>query len=363
MICERRQLLTSFAGISIHVGFTALGISRLLPNCLQFLVQDRVDRLMKYASLTVRDVQHAVLKLGYSKDQLLAEYQRIPKAPDAVEPDTSVRRLKAVLTHPIGDYAVQPREATMAAHGITMAHYVDGASYTVGATQKISIRLTSMTRAFGGEVSGCIMKMIGRIAMTIPFTVASPFPQVFVDATVREIMIENGRAVGVKVSNTSALEKCVSEEERAKVPVTEIRAKNIVCATSIYNLYNQLLPQDLPVVQQFQEPTERSVRQSNGHVFLFCKIKGDPDELNLPKHNLWYFHGYDIDHAFDQYFETPCQVRPPTVYIGFPCTKDTTWKRRFPGTSTSPSLDPKGCLCGYFPYQFVLALCRQLHLD
>ena len=296
----------------IHVGFTALGISRILPNCLQFLVKDRVNRLMKYASLTVRDVQHAVLKLGYSMDQLLAEYQRIPKAPEGPEADTSVRRLKAVLTHPIGDYAVQPRDATMAAHGITMAHYMDGASYTVGATQKISIRLTSMVRSFGGDV--------------------------FVDATVRSIIVERGRAVGVRVSSTSVLAACLSEEERAKVPVTEIRAKTIVCATSIYNLYNKLLPQDLPVVKHFQEPTKRTVKQSNGHVFLFCKIKGDPDELGLPKHNLWYFNGYDIDHAFDEYFQSPCQVRPPTVYIGFPCTKDKTWKKRFPGTSEFPCL-------------------------
>jgi len=28
-------------------------------------------------------------------------------------------------------------------------------------------------------------------------------------------------------------------------------------------------------------------------------------------------------------------VRPPTVYIGFPCTKDTTWKKRFPGISNA----------------------------
>jgi all-trans-retinol 13,14-reductase len=68
---------------------------------------------------------------------------------------------------------------------------------------------------------------------------------------------------------------------------------------------------------------------------LFCKIKGDPDELNLPKHNLWYFNGYDMDGAFDKYWEKPTQHRPPTVYIGFPCTKDTTWKRRFPGVSKS----------------------------
>lgn len=114
--------------MDIHSGFVALGVSRILPSWLQFLVQGRVDRLMKYASLTVRDVQHLVLKLGYTKDQLLKlDFKDIPKAPEGTEPDTSVRRLAAVLTHPIGDYAVQPREATMAAHGM----YVDFTIFVV----------------------------------------------------------------------------------------------------------------------------------------------------------------------------------------------------------------------------------------
>jgi len=101
----------------------------------------------------------------------------------------------------------------------------------------------------------------------------------------------------------------------------------------LYNLYNKLLPQDLPVVQKFQDPEQHSIRQSHGHVFLFCKIKGDADEIGIPKHNMWYFHGHDLDEAFDEYFANPTEVRPPTVYIGFPCTKDLTWKKRFPGIS------------------------------
>jgi hypothetical protein len=39
---------------------------------------------------------------------------------------------QGVLTHPIGDYAVRPRDATFAAHGVTMAHYINGGAYTVG---------------------------------------------------------------------------------------------------------------------------------------------------------------------------------------------------------------------------------------
>ena len=172
--------------------------------------------------------------------------------------------------------------------------------------------------------------------------------EALIDATVRSIIIENGRAVGVRVSNTDELEET---DHPAEVPTVEIRAKNVVCGTSVYNLYKKLLPQgekllanitchfpssrlllehtyqrllplpDLPVVEKFNDSSKRTIRQSNGHVFLFCKIRGDPDEINLPKNNVWYFNGYDLDEAFDAYFTNPTEVRPPTVYIGFPCRK------------------------------------------
>jgi len=101
--------------------------------------------------------------------------------------------------------------------------------------------------------------------------------EVFCDATVEEIIIERGRAVGVKVRNTSAGEGA---------PLTEIRAKNIVCATSTFNLHNKLLPRDHPSVKDFFDKEKRTITESNGHVFLFVKLKGDASELELPTHNL-----------------------------------------------------------------------------
>lgn len=141
-----------------------------------------------------------------------------------------------------------------------MAHYMEGAAYTVGPTQNISIRMSSLLRNFGGEV--------------------------LCDATVEQIIIENGRAVGVLVRNTSAGKGGT---------ITEIRARNIICATSVFNLHHKLLPEDHPSVKDFFDPTLRTIRESNGHVFLFCKIKGDAKDLGLPTHNLWYFNSYDID--------------------------------------------------------------------
>ena len=241
----------------INKGFTALGWTRVLPTFLHFVVRKRVNQLYKLASYSVRDVQYALFNKGYNIEQLLID---CPKCPEGPELDPVLRRVKAVLNHPIGDYAVQPRVATFAAQGITMAHYMEGAAYTKGPTQNISIRMSSILRNFGGET--------------------------LCDATVERILIENGRAVGVLVRNTSAGQGA---------PSMEIRAKNIVCATSVFNLHNNLLPKDHPSVKDFDNESLRTITESNGHVFLFCKIKGDPQMLNLPTHNLWYFNSYDMD--------------------------------------------------------------------
>uniref|UniRef100_A0A7S2LA22 Amine oxidase domain-containing protein n=1 Tax=Skeletonema marinoi TaxID=267567 RepID=A0A7S2LA22_9STRA len=158
-----------------------------------------------------------------------------------------------------------------------MAHYMEGAAFTVGPTGNISIRNSSVLRNFGGEV--------------------------LCDATVEQIIIENGRAVGVLVRNTSA-----GQDGK----ITEIRAKNIVCATFVFNLHNKLLPPDHPSVKEFRDETKRTIEH------LFCKIRGEAAELEVPTHNLWYFNSYDMDQAFDQYYADPVAHRPPTVYIGFP---------------------------------------------
>lgn len=73
---------------------------------------------------------------------------------------------------------------------------------------------------------------------------------------------------------------------------------------------------DLPVVKKFHDPNKRSIRQSNGHVFLFCKIRGDADEIGLPKNNVWYFNSYDLDSAFDEYFANPT-VRCISIHMLF----------------------------------------------
>ena len=88
----------------INRGFTALGWTRVIPRFLHFLLRKEVNQLYKLASYSVRDVQYAIFNKGYTIEQLLKD---CPKAPAGPEPDPVLRRVKAVLNHPIGDYAVQ----------------------------------------------------------------------------------------------------------------------------------------------------------------------------------------------------------------------------------------------------------------
>lgn len=88
----------------INKGFTALGSKRVTPPFLHFLLSKKVNQLYTLASYSVRDVQYAIFNCGYSISDL---YEDCPTAPPGNEPDPVLRRLKAVLNHPIGDYAVQ----------------------------------------------------------------------------------------------------------------------------------------------------------------------------------------------------------------------------------------------------------------
>lgn len=125
----------------------------------------------------------------------------------------------------------------------------------MGATQNISTRLTSTCRSYGGEA--------------------------LIDATVRSIIIKNGRAVGVRVSNTDELEEAIDQNN---VPVYEIFAKNIVCATSVYNLYNKFLPQGERAIEHIPPLISCTVSHFCGlKIYRVINRLADCEEISRPK--------------------------------------------------------------------------------
>lgn len=95
------------------------------------------------------------------------------------------------------------------------------------------------------------------------------------NAHVDGIIVKNNKAVGVRVCKSSSLDSDKSSE--GKPAMTEIYAPIIINATGIHNLYNKLLPQDLPAVKDFHKIN--TSEPSTGHNYLFVAIKGNMEHV------------------------------------------------------------------------------------
>jgi len=274
---------------------------RMSPRILEPFLNFLMKPYYAYGKLTTGYCLSAMLEHGYTEEEVLAE-KPLPKVAPG-ELSNTWRRLKGVMVHPLGDYACQPSDSTVVAHALTACYYLNGAAYTDGATQTIANSCSKIVYEHGGETC--------------------------VNAHVDQILMEGNRATGVRVCKSSSWENARGQEEQPEM--TNIYAPVIINAAGIHNLYNKLLPQDLPLVSEFKK-TNTCV-PSYGHNYLFVAIKGDSEDVGIPTTNTWYFNGYDTDECFDKYFAEPTEHRPPTCYLGFPCTKDPTWKSRFPGIS------------------------------
>ena len=112
-----------------------------------------------------------------------------------------------------------------------------------------------------------------------------------------------------------------------------LNASNIISGAGIINTYEKLLPED--IVKKFQLKKQlRQVNPSVAHACLYIGLDGDPEELKLPKTNLWIYPDQgDHDLCVERYLNN-LEEEFPVVYISFPSAKDPDWSNRYPGKST-----------------------------
>uniref|UniRef100_A0A0G4GP33 Amine oxidase domain-containing protein n=1 Tax=Chromera velia CCMP2878 TaxID=1169474 RepID=A0A0G4GP33_9ALVE len=276
----------------------------------------------------------------------------------AAERET-LQRVLGILTHPIGDYACQPRASSLTAHSLTAQYYMNGAAYTASATEAIAAGARRVIERAGGRVltSTAVTSLLTnddghvvgvrahtpKAVVTLPYrcgsaTVAEshiqsagvPLCRPVVRAS-PEILDVDGIPTGATGSDESNRGKGTGAADPQAAVEFEVQADRVVSAVGVYNTFLKLLPEDHPAARRFE--AEHAARPSMGHIYLFVALQGDAASLNLPPVNCWYINGYDVDAAFDSYWKDPLSTRPPTVYFGFPCTKDPTWASRYPGIS------------------------------
>ena len=145
-----------------------------------------------------------------------------------------------------------------------------------------------------------------------------------VRARVDSIVIEGGKAVGVRIGRTG----------------DEIRAPIVISDAGIYNTYQSLLPEPQQHLSGVKN-TLSLVQHGMGAMTIYIGMEGSPSELKLPGLNLWAFsEGNKLDEACEKFFSLSLdealapETRIPLLFISFPSIKDSTWESRFPGKTT-----------------------------
>lgn len=181
-------------------------------------------------------------------------------------------------------------------HALIAKHYLYGGFYPVGGASEIAKSIIPVIQKPGGDV--------------------------FTYADVTDILIEKGRAVGVRMADGA-----------------EIRAPRVISNAGVINTFEKLLPQEAAVQAGYREK-RRHIVPSMPHIGLYIGLKGTPEQLGLPRTNFWIYPSADHDGNVQRFLDNPHHTEFPVVYISFPAAKDPDYQNRWPGTSTIEIVAP-----------------------
>jgi all-trans-retinol 13,14-reductase len=198
---------------------------------------------------------------------------------------TKNEKLISVLCSQCGNYGLPPKKSSFAAHAIVTTHFMDGGYYPVGGAEQIGKNLIECLHGNHGQLR--------------------------VHADVNNIVIQNGKVSGVNVNNTF------------------IACKNVISNAGVQNTYTKLLSKK-------ENGTIKAINQinpSSGHLCLYIGLNRSDAELNLPRHNVWFYDNYDFDGIVNKDM-TNADAPLHFAYISFPSAKDPSWSELKPSKST-----------------------------
>lgn len=243
---------------------------------------------------------------GYIADQTLSsavsqkvsQSMRAPFARWAARTTLEVLRectrneeLIGVLTAQWFDYGHPPAQSSFALHAVIASHYLNGASYPVGGASRIAETLLPMIEGSGG--------------------------QVVINAEVDEILIEDTKAVGVRMKDGRTLQ-----------------APLVVSDAGAYNTFFRLIRQPQPICTDLNK-----IASSRAYVTLYVGIKHSASALGLNGTTLWVCPSFDHDGNEKRFYRDLSQEFP-VLYISFPSAKDPEFEQRFPGRATIEVIVP-----------------------
>jgi all-trans-retinol 13,14-reductase len=202
---------------------------------------------------------------------------------------TDNKRLIAVLCAQCGNYGLTPKYSSFAAHAMVIGHFMEGGYYPKGGAGQICEKTIKVLNDHGGKV--------------------------FINAEVKEIVIEKNRVKGVRIDDTF------------------IPCSSVISNVGVNNTFNYLLSEKDKKRCKFDL---QKVKSSSGHMCLYVGLDRSDAELNLPKHNVWNFANDKLDEVLDH--ATLKDAAQQFSYISFPSAKDPEWQKNNPEKATIQAL-------------------------
>lgn len=191
-------------------------------------------------------------------------------------------KLKAVLLGQWGLYGLSPKTSAFVGHALLMNHYSNGGYYPVGGSGMIANAITPLVEEYGG--------------------------QVLVNHSVDEIIIENGKAVGVKVTHKKGRES-IKKAFYADV---------IISNAGAHTTYTQMIPTEQ--YSKFSEAVRRFPKGSSS-VTLYLGLKENPARLGFQGENYWIYSGYDHAQIYSRRNEL-VEGKVSHAYLSFPSMRN-----------------------------------------
>ncbi len=184
------------------------------------------------------------------------------------------RKLRAVLTAQWEDHGGRPAEGSFAMHAMIMSHFLDGAFYPEGGA-----------RTFADSLIPVIQKAEGEVRVKSP---------------VKEILVTNGKAAGVRLEGNS-----------------EHHAKRVVSAIGARDTVQRLLPAYVRNAWWAQEIL--TFKPSLCHLCLYLGFEGDIRAAGATAANHWIYKTWDTNSAV---WSNPAATDVPAMFVSFPSLKD-----------------------------------------
>lgn len=211
---------------------------------------------------------------------------------------TSNVRLRSVLAAQWGYYGAVPSRASFAMHALVVKHFLHGGFYPVGGARRIAETLLGTVAAAGGWT---------RVA-----------------TDVAEILVEGGRASGVRLRDGST-----------------IRARRVVSATGALPTLARLLPARHAAAAWGQRIA--ALPPAPAHVCLYLGFKGDIRAAGATAANQWFYNTWSTE-ADVWHVDAEPLPDAPILYCSFPSLKD-------PEHDPGPALRHTGEVVTFVPWE------------